>query len=799
MRTTAHHARLLALLLVAALARPALGQTNRFASTLLKGRVTTGALLYGQRPSVASAALQPWRISSTAHPNAGAAASARIVAFDSPSMKNAQGKPRIDGPGDTVRFEATVSWDGQGQPPFGVALHTNANTPENPTGFQDYSMQLVGRSGNQLRYAVDLPVYSAGTYEAKAVVVKDSCALSWSGGGNYVFRPYFREFDRINEKLVHVANLGTRKYGTFEDMIGEETVPNRQGKYTLGWMKSQGNTAVRLLPFKTHGGGPYSATSFFDVCVEHSATALQIRDQIATFKAQNRTMDDGKRAQLTELERSMYRAALGSLRSFVDAAHKSGLRVFVDYIGNHTGTDVRMLDIFFKDSTGRPMDLFDLTRTASTFEVRANDPTQIATGSSQLATIFRRMEDTAARGKPLSLQKVTPHLYGKYGTNTGAAHEGEIADGGWFEWPKFPRDGSPGTWQLNHGCQRNGYCWYDQPESPETLSTRRYVLRDMAFLVLMGVDGFRLDHLTGMPQAFLDRDLNLLQGVANRYRPGVQLFHNGEDFHRGAVTEPRTDALERGGFRVLLGAQGPEQFRAAVDASWRQASMLDVGNHDEGGAINKLGGNSLALARVMALNCTLGGPSSSKMLDECAEARPIDHHNLAHKAWGLFNSTNEMRWSAGVCGQAGRAKCQLPALWERQHDWLQQTNGAWHQDLLVAARYRDRNDGQLAVVASNFHGLTATAGTFGLTDGAKARLNDGAMYHVYNYMADPNRPVWSQPVPGWKLKREGLYVGLKPNETQVLDIREVRWSGSGWAAVGRNASTLHTIGYALEF
>jgi len=780
---------LLIVLTAATLTLPSQVRANRFAQTLLSGRVTTGALLYGQRPSVATAALQPWRISSTAHPNPGAAAAARVISFDSPSVKNAQNKPRVDGPGDTVRFEAVVRWDGAGTPPFGVAIHTNANSPENPTSFQDYSMQLVGRNGSELRYAVDLPIYSAGTYDAKAVVVKDGSPLAWSPGGNFVFRPYFRQFDRLNEKLVHVANLGNARYGTFEDMIGNEQIPNPRGKYTIGWMKSQGQTAIRLLPFKPSPGTPYSMTSFFDVCVDHSSAGRQLRDQIATLKKQGR-LDEGTRAQL---ERAMYKAGLASLRGFIDAAHKEGMQVFIDYVANHTGPDVRLLDLFFKDSSGRPMDLFDFSRTAASFELRANDPSQLATSSRPLSSLYSRMEQLAASRQPLSLQKVTPHLFGKYNDTRGATHEGEMADGGWWEWSK------PATWQLNHGCQRSGYQWTDMPESQETLATRRYVLRDMAFMVLLGVDGFRLDHLTGMPQSFLDRDMNLLQGVANRYRPGVQLFLNGEDFHRCTMTEPRTDALERGAFRVLLGAQGAGQFRNAIDTPWRQNSMLDVGNHDEGGAIKKFGGNTLALARVMALNCTLGGPNASKMLDECAESRPVDHHDLGHKPWGLFNTTNDMRWAAGVCGQAGRAKCQLPALWERQHDWLPQTSGAWHGDLLAAARYRDRNDGQLAIVASNFHGTNAAAGTFSLSDGAKARLSDNAQYQLYNYMSDPNRPVWSQPVPGWKLKREGVYLGLKANETQVLDVREVRQSGGGWAPVPRAGGMLHTIGYALDF
>jgi hypothetical protein len=766
-------------------------EENPFARTLLRGQVTTGVTLHGQRPMMRSSTLRPWLLDIKTHPHPGSAAAAKIVHFDSPSMHNAQNKPRVDGAGDTIRFEAKVRWKGDGAPPFGVALHTDANRPGE--GFHDYSMKLVGQSGDQLHYAIDLPIESAGNYRAKPVVVKDGKAVAWGSGNDFFFRPYFREHDRIHEKLVNIGNIGTQKYGTFEDMLGQELVPNRGGKYTLRWMHRQGVTAVRLLPFKSNAGSPYSATSMMDVWVEYSKPAKQIRDRIDHLRSQN--PDGAGKARIAAMECDMYKAALKSLRGFVDAAHKKGIRVFVDYIANHTGPDVRMLDVFFADSQGRQIDIFDPGKKASRFEVRLNDPRQIAAceGRGDLAQVLGRMKENARRGRPLSLQKVAPHLFGKWKDPCGAQHEGEIADGGWFEWPK------PHTWQLNHGCQREGYHWFDVSQTAQTRATRRYVLRDMAFLVMLGIDGFRLDHLTGMPKDFLDKDMNRLQMVASRYRPGVQLFLNGEDFHRTAFTAPRTDAIELGAEKAVMGAQGVKAYRKIVDAEWRQKSTHSVGNHDEGGGIHKMGGNTLALARMLALNAAIGGPDGSKMLDELADRKPMDHRNLTFKPWGLFNTNDEMQWVARVDGQAGRAKRSLPALWGRQHDWMHKTDGKWSPDAVVAARYRDKNDHQLAIVASNFHGEQGQSGTFKLTPGAVSRLKDQALYQVFNYMDNPRHPLWKQPIPGWQLKRDGIYIGLKPSETQILDLREVQRTGSGYRRVGRDAPALYTIGHSLLF
>jgi hypothetical protein len=763
---------------------------NYFGNTLLKGQIQTGQVVRGKLPVVASTA-RDWRISAQPHPNPGAAASAKIVGLVGPG-----GKPRIGAAGETVRFEATVQWDGTGDPPFGVALHTNANHAAETDPFRDYSMKQIGREGNLIRYAVDVPVYMGGTFDAKAVVVKDNHPLAWSSGADYRFHPYFLEHDRINEKLVHVANLGSGKYGTFEDMLGRERVPNPKGKYTLNHMRSQGVTAIRLLPFGTPGRAnnqqlPYSRASFFDVCIEHSEKARVIRDQIDGFLTRNPKLDNAKKAELADLQAKMYKEALGSLRTFIASAHKMGIRVFVDYVANHTGPDVRMLDAFFKDASGQSMDLLDLSKTAASFEVRSNDPSQLAVNRKHLAEMVKKMRGTKRNGQPLTLQNIATHLYAKWGDGRGATNPQEIIDGGWGAWPK------PETWQLNHGTER-----YEDKfvAVKQTELTRNYLLRDMAFLVLLGVDGFRLDHWNGMPETFAKDGLNKLQGVANKYRPGLKLFTNAEHFHRDDH-ESFVDAREIGGFKATMGAQGPSQFRSAVDASWRQSSVSDVGNHDEGGGIKHYGNNAPAFARLLALNALVGGPAGSKMLDEVAEQTPTDHRNLTFKPWGLFNTTAEMTAVSKVARNAGRAKLALPALAERQHDWLQQSSGAWHDNVIVAARYRtSKNDGQLAVVAANFNGSGTEHGTFQLTDAAKSRIKDDALYQGYNYMGNPRKALWSKAMTGRELKQKGVFFSLGPNETQVLDLREVRTAPSGgFLRSPRERNTLYTIGDALRF
>jgi hypothetical protein len=120
--------------------------------------------------------------------------------------------------------------------------------------------------------------------------------------------------------------------------------------------------------------------------------------------------------------------------------------------------------------------------------------------------------------------------------------------------------------------------------------------------------------------------------------------------------------------------------------------------------------------------------------------------------------------------------------------------------VVVAARYRGTNDGQLAIVASNFQGGKSEYGTFKLTDAAKSRIKDDALYQGYNYMANPRKPLWAKAVTGRELKQKGVFCNLQPNETQVIDLREVRpTAAGGYLRAARERNTLYTVGSGLKF
>ncbi|MBW2734533.1 MAG: hypothetical protein JRH20_19270, partial [Deltaproteobacteria bacterium] len=193
------------------------------------------------------------------------------------------------------------------------------------------------------------------------------------------------------------------------------------------------------------------------------------------------------------------------------------------------------------------------------------------------------------------------------------------------------------------------------------------------------------------------------------------------------------------------------------------------------------------------------GPDSRKMLDPFAEQNPIDHRNLQHKPYALRNITHEMWLTSEVDAKAGLAKKAIPALWERNRHWLKNPQGGDHPHILAAARFRDRNDGQLALVFSNFHGEQSQFSHFRLTPEAGARIKDNARYQAYDFMGDRGRGLWGEPITGRDLKSQGIYVELQPNQTQVLDMREMRHDGKGWQPVGRHEYDWLTVGHALEF
>jgi hypothetical protein len=705
-----------------------------------------------------------------------AAREAKVLSFGSSSLLNAQGKPRWRGPGDTVRFEMLVRWNGDARKmPLAPAVYTNANHNDSPRIWRAHKMRFEKQDGDRATFVIDLPIWRLGNYRATGVILDGDRPALWAskrGIRDLVFRPYAVEHDRMIWNLVNIMNLGKPdRIGTFEDLLGDGS-PETNGTYTLRAMAEDGVDCVRLLPVQPREASPYSKTAMFEVWAQYSKPAQEIEQRINKLREEPPSAErDGK---LDELKAARFRAALRSLLEFIKQAQALGIRTVLDVVPNHVGKNLRVQDAFFTDEDGQPVDLFDPNATATRLEIRRNDGSQLAVGAGSAAAIERRIASGAA-----NLQDAAPHIFGKWLDAHGARNKHEIADGGWFEWKK------PGTWQLNHGTFRYDYRWFDHAQSAETERTRAYVLREMAFWILLGIDGFRIDHGTGLPWIFYQEDLNLLQAVADRYRPGLKIYIETEDFHTHDKTKPCSDTTEQGGFRALLGAVGPAQIRAAFDAPWRQNSSADAGNQDEGSAMRAFGGDWQAYARFMALECLLGGPNGRKMGDEFGEKGGLDFRGNGSKLWTLSKSNDVTKHVHKIIARAGRAKRHIEALHHRNRHWLMTTSGKWHEDLLVAARSADpseldRGHGSLAIVAANFHGARRRRDTFRLTRESAALLDDHERYMAFNHMAhDKDRWLWASPISGRDIKKHGIYIELQPYQVQALDLAAMEKDGEG--------------------
>jgi hypothetical protein len=480
-------------------------------------------------------------------------------------------------------------------------------------------------------------------------------------------------------------------------------------------------------------GSPYAVKDDFSVRTELS------RDARAVL-ARGGTKEEARDAALAEMKR------------FLKKAHDLGIQVFLDVALNHVGHNYELRDLFVgKDASGREVR-----------EVKKNDFGQVVLDPAQLAVIQQKIDDPAV---PDYMEYLAPWMYGdRHGDPHGANFVDDKAPGGWFEWPD--------TAQLNHGRMRWSYSWWDTAVLPEHKAVQGWLERVLRFWAVdVGVDGFRLDHLTGLPQSLLEDSLNRVQADVDAHRPGTNLFLFGEDFHTADQTRHFLDAGQGGWFHNLLGAKTPRDFESILEDPWFH-ELLNLSSDDEQRALLSLGNDHRATARLTALLQLFGGPVSTVAGDAVGERAQLPFKQYRGVV-ALRAASVDGKQMAEVIGRAGRARSTEAALQDDNRAWLRPRDGDSDGELLALSRFPDDKKGKVCFVAANLSNARDRENVFRLDEETRARIDPTKRYVVKDLMADdPSASLWPTALKGQVLLDGGLFIKLAPYQVQVLALEE---------------------------
>lgn len=659
-------------------------------------------------------------------------------------MQNVAGRVVFpwDKPGDTIPFEFTLEVRGNPSK-LRVDLWTNANHNDDPSAYEALPMKLVKSEGDRHTFRVEVPIEHVGNYRATTRVSTDG-GRSWKWAGDQGipdlrFRPHVEDHDRLNMAEVNVNSVNGGR-GTLDDLAGAGS-PTTNGRYTLEFLKSEGINAVWVQPpFQRSvwdyrhplddAGSPYATKNYFAV-----DTALSARAQAVLARG-------GSQAEAEA-------AATQEWKDFVAKAHSLGIRVVVDVALNHVGHNYEFADLFtWTDPYGKEVR-----------EVRKNDFLQIAPKSDQYNLIQERLSDP---NTPKYLEYLAPWLYSSSsGSPDGArsVHDIQAGGGQWHD-----------TKQLNHGGS------YGVANAEINQNVTDWLGRVLEYWsVDMGVDGFRLDHLTGLPQTVLEQSVNHAQAKVDQYRPGTHLYLTGEDFFNAEYNASYLDNIQDTWMRnALLHDRSAGALRGLLSNPYfDDREMLNLASHDE--ERFELHGDMKAGARMYGLLPLLGGTNMFVAGDEFGEA-----HGMPFKQYrpvGALQTPSE----AGAAisenmRRAGKAKNEIPALQDDNRAFLDPRLGGWDPDLLALSRVPDAGkDGNPVVVFANMNNQATRENAFNLDGNAAGRLRDDQRYQVRDLMADdPEADLWAQPMTGREIKEKGIFAKLSPYQVQALEIHPVR-------------------------
>lgn len=645
-----------------------------------------------------------------------------------------------DKKGDRIPFELTVRVDGDASK-VRAELWTNANRNDKPDAYAALVMKPVKQEGNLVTYRVEVPINQIGNYRATARVSTDGGrTYGWAsdaGAQDIRFRPHVEAHDALNMMEINISSVNGG-HGTLADLTGRGS-PTTNGKYTLEFLKKEGINSVWVQPpFKRSvwehrhplddAGSPYAAKDYFAV------------DSTLSAKAQEILRRGGTQEEADA-------AALQEWKDFVAKAHKLGIKVVVDVALNHVGHNFEFSDLFVRyDQAGKEIR-----------EVRKNDFSQLALNPEQLKVIEERLADPKL---PDYMEYVAPWFYAsRSGDRRGAQSASDIMSGGdqWHD-----------TKQLNTG---GVYGAKNEALNRETTEWLGRVLEYWA--VDLGCDGFRLDHLQGLPDTIKEQGLNLAQAAVDKHRPGVQLYVTGEDFANPEWNASHLDSIQDTWMRNTLANPNPQAIRDLLSNPYfNDREMLNLSSHDEHRW--DFHGDMKNAARMYSLLPLLGGTNLLVAGDEFGEqySMPFKQHNPVG-AIQTPSPAGEM--ISEQLRRAGAAKTSLPALKDNNRAFLDARHGK-DNDLLAMARFPDSTKkGNPVIVFANFNNGRTRENAFNLDAETLRRIDPNKRYQVRDLMADdPKATLWDPPLTGRELMEKGVFARLAPYQVQALEIFEAR-------------------------
>lgn len=708
-------------------------------------------------------------------------ASVRVERFRSDCTNDAGiTKFRWRGPGEPITFNLDTVVDGPRED-VQARLLTNVDRPQSPERFTMVSMRARSPSpaavrpegtGRPLRFTATLPVRKVGNYRARVEISADR-GRSWfrardlagpaSARGSVQdirFRPRAAEHEAIHECVVHVG-LANCQPGTGQPMSTlADMMDGKSGGYTLEAIKDAGYNAIRLMPpFRSDPwdrrdpandlGSPFAATDFFAVDPRLSRAAGAV--------------DPADRERQMEL-------ANGEFKAFVARAHELGIKVFLDVALNHVGHNFIFRDLF-EDERGAARVLRDCYA-------------QLAVDEKQYAEINARLADSDV---PKYAEYLFPQLFASHRDDAaGASDVTDTIPGGW-------RDArGSGDWQdtkqLNHGSRDWGNKMRPGPVPTRVLGWMERFIKFWA--KEMGVDGFRLDHATNLPDEFFERTLNRAQAEVDK-----PIALAGEDFEQFMRTGEYLDVLEGGTFRDLMRAarnQDVRTFREKLEGDYFRET-LRTGNHDERRFVEAFGDDLRAAQRYACLVILLGGWSTSLFADELGE-RHRPSFDRSGEVPPMLDKVRrgealgpEVEGLRAAFARAGHLKTEEPALRTARRRWLAPAGGPGDNGIMAVARHADDAPDTVFLLANLAPERRENA--FVLDPETRGRIAPDRWYQVRDLMSDaPGRDLWPTPRSGRELlgqrasesvrpgpdgtPRFELFTGLAPYQVQALKLCE---------------------------